>query len=147
MEMKVPAGTPPKMMDVRITPTHIFVGVKGKPPILDVDFTERVLSSDCTWALENRENLTITLYKATSKTWWKSPCVGYHEVDVTKIEPENSKLSDLDGEARALVEKMMYDQDAKRRGLPTSEELQKKEMMKKFMEQHPEMDFSQCKFG
>lgn len=77
--------------------------------------------------------------KRNQSDWWKSLFKGSPEIDTQKAEPEPSRLSELDLETRSAVEKMMFDQKQKTMGKPTSDEIQNQDMVKKIMEENPEI--------
>ncbi|KAJ0251530.1 Protein BOBBER 2 [Hirschfeldia incana] len=138
----VPSGTKSRSVTCEIKKNRVKVGLKGQDPIIDGEFFNAVKPDDCFWNIEDQKVISVLLTKQDQMQWWKYCVKGEPEIDTQKVEPESSKLSDLDPETRSSVEKMMFDQRQKQMGLPTSDEIEKQDMMKKFMSQHPEMNFS-----
>lgn len=134
---------------VAATVETLRVAVKGEV-LIQGEFYKKIKPDDLVWTIDTVDGervLQITFDKFEGMNWWKSAIKGHPEINTKKIQAEDSKLSDLDSETRQTVEKMMEDQKRKAMGLPTVEEEQKRDMLKKFMDAHPEMDFSKAKFS
>ncbi|KAA8647446.1 hypothetical protein EYZ11_004050 [Aspergillus tanneri] len=148
----IPANIKGRDMDVVLTKNKIKVAIKGQESFIEGDFPHPVLVDESSWTLETTSNppgkeVSIHLDKVNKVEWWPHVVTSAPKIDVSKITPESSKLSDLDGETRAMVEKMMYDQRQKEIGGPSSDEQRKMDLLKKFQAEHPEMDFSNAKIG
>eukprot|EP01083_Nonionella_stella_P092033 257467_1 len=148
----VPKGTRAKDLTVKIGAQKCLVQLKDEDPIIDAEFHDEVETPDATWILEQEggkatKTLTLFVPKFRKMNWWSCVVKGDPEIDTKKIVPENSKIDDLDGETQQTVRKMMFDQQQKAMGRPTSEESKKDDMLKKFMAAHPEMDFSHAKMS
>jgi len=148
----IPSNLKGRDLAVQIQKTKLSVAIKGKEPIMEGTLAHAIHVDESSWTLETTadtavKELAIHLDKVNQMEWWPHVLTHHPKIDTTKIQPENSKLSDLDGETRAMVEKMMFDQRQKEAGKPTSDEQKKMDLLKRFQAEHPEMDFSNAKLG
>ena len=112
--MRLDPNATARKLKVDIYEDRIRATYDGKV-VLEGMCAHRIARENSTWFLD-KSCLVIHLEKVNKMEWWKSVLLGHDEIDTTKIVPENSKLSDLDPETRAMVEKMMHEQSVKMAG-------------------------------
>lgn len=112
----VPKQTRARDLTITIQKKKLSVGLKGKDKILDGELCKEVKVEDSTWTLGKRRYIVLSLYlniaaedqesvlihleKLNKQQWWENVLTHHPKLDTRKIQPENSKLSDLDGETR-----------------------------------------------
>ena len=111
----LPDGTTSKMLNVVMTAKKVSIKLKATgATLLEGDWSKPIKLEDSPWCIEtdssNRKILQLNLTKKEGQNWWDSVLVGDQKINTQKVEPENSKLGDLDNETRSVVEKMMFDQ-------------------------------------
>ncbi|KAG5519613.1 hypothetical protein PMAC_001768 [Pneumocystis sp. 'macacae'] len=152
VRLGVPYGTRGRDLSVLFEKKKIKVCLQQKEVLLEGELSREIKVEESAWTLGKRpldgaflysaSELVLHLEKINKMEWWSSVIQGHPSIDTSKIQPENSKLGDLDAETRS-----MFDQRQKELGKPTSDELKKQEILKKFQAQHPELDFSKAKIG
>jgi hypothetical protein len=110
----------------------------GKDLYFDADFGEKIKAEDSYWSLEDNKYLDLFIEKGQEMIW-KCAFKGHKEID-TKTVDNSKKLDEFDRDTQAALKKIMYEQNRKLNGLPTTEEEQKINMLKEAWEK-PESPF------
>jgi len=144
IQVPVPEGTRAKDIICVISKSKLHLKIRGQPDaIIDKSYPcdarngkeiwEKVRVGECTWALEQagsgRPRVSVYLEKER-ECWWKSALEGDQEIDTTKVDSTRS-LYEYDGETQGAIRKIMFDEEQKRKGLPTSDEIQNEDLLRK----------------
>ncbi|KAK8792839.1 hypothetical protein WA158_005003 [Blastocystis sp. Blastoise] len=138
-----------KDVECIIEPMKLYLKLKTEDhPIINGELLQRIKVDDSMWFLDEEKGkrcIRIVLDKNNAQNYWDCVIYGDPMIDLSILNPPTSRLEDLDSSTRPAVEKIMFDQQQTARGLPTSDELKKRDILAQFSKDHPELDFSDAK--
>jgi len=143
LQVPVPVGTRARDVVCVISKSKLTLKLRGHAEtIIDTcypcdarngkEIWEKVRVDECTWNVEQGSGgpqVNVYLEKER-ECWWKSALHGDAEIDTTKVDSERS-LYEYDGETQGAIRKIMFDQEQKRKGLPSSDELKNEDLLRK----------------
>lgn len=139
IRVPVPAGVrKSKDLTVDIKPTALHVALKDEPPQVS-QFKSKILMTgelpfivkceESMWSLLPGDCVQINLEKHEHR-WWTSVLVGDPKIDKQSIDT-TQQVSEFDDQTQSDIRKVMYDQQQKRMGKPTSDEQKTYDMLEK----------------
>jgi len=96
--------------------------------VIDGKLPELVREDDSMYVMES--GVVQVILVKTRETWWKNVVEGGPEIDTQKVDSVRN-IHEYDDETQAGIRKIMFDQDQKRKGLPTSDEMNNEDMLRK----------------
>ncbi|KAJ8913202.1 hypothetical protein NQ315_016144 [Exocentrus adspersus] len=128
ISVRVPENVTSKDLIVTLTPNTISVKLKDGSGLLEGELCQKCKSNEAIWSLDGRK-LEIHLDKCQDM-WWNRLIISEPELDISKIDCTRP-YEELPEEAQAKIEELQWNQERKRLGLPTSEEVILQEKLKK----------------
>lgn len=126
IQLKIPKEVNKKQVTVKMTRITVEVKILGEL-FFEGEFGEKINAEDSVWTLDNS---SIVFYlEKYSELIWKQAFKGHKEID-TKTVDNSKNLDDFDNDTQAALRKIMYEQNRKRNGLPTTEDEKKLEQLK-----------------
>jgi len=146
IQIPIPKDTKGSEIKCECGSKTLKVVVKGET-LINGDLFAPVNADEFMWYLEEAtvgKVIIITVDKVFKMNWWDYLIKGDDILKLTKVNPDPSKLSDLDSSMRPEVEKMLWENSMKMQGKPFHKDPKTNEMLQKFMKEHPDMDFSKA---
>ena len=132
VQIDLPEGTSAKSLTVDMKMKNLkVINNSNGDEYVNGELFEKIDTEDSYWSVEDKKRLILTLAKA-QEVIWKTIIVGDDEIDAKKV--DNSKrLDQFDEETQGHLQKVLYEQNRKLNGLPTTEEMEQQKLMEKVM--------------
>ncbi|KAF8571346.1 hypothetical protein P879_00079 [Paragonimus westermani] len=93
-----------------------------------------VVKDEAVWTLQPKESQVHLCLDKVQERWWEAAFEGEDKINTRKIDCSRP-MHELDEEAQAKIHQLMYDEQRKRQGLPTSEQQKVHDMLAKAWDQ------------
>jgi hypothetical protein len=87
-----PPGVTAGMVACAITSSHLRLGLRGNPPLLDHDFFSLVVQDDSTWSMDGGE-VEISLQKMRKAETWEAALKGHGALNPIEVSEAQKKLT------------------------------------------------------
>ncbi|XP_072397245.1 nudC domain-containing protein 3 [Diabrotica undecimpunctata] len=126
--VRIPKDVSTKDLEVKLQSSSISVKLRDGDYILSGDLCEKCKATETVWSLDGRK-LLLHLDKCQEK-WWNCLIKSEPQLDISKIDCTRA-YDELPEHAQVKIEELQWNHERKRLGLPTSEELEVHETLKK----------------